>query len=122
MQGSAARLLRERREALNLTQWDVSRRADVREYDISRWERGVTKTLPLLGMWKICRVLGIDLEDLADALLADEAAAMNGEGADAGQAGGRSAASDEEAVAGDARRPDPRPTPGRQRPKRPDQA
>lgn len=73
MQGTAARLLRERREALDLTQWEVSRRADVREYDISRWERGVTKTLPLLGMWKISRVLDFTLEELAEALLEDEA-------------------------------------------------
>lgn len=73
MHGTAAKLLRDRRDALNLTQWDVSRMAGVREYDISRWETGKTKTLPLLGMWKVSRVLGLKLEDLVQALLADEA-------------------------------------------------
>lgn len=73
MQGTASSLLLKRREALKLTQYEVARRADVRESDISRWERGVVKSPPLTGMRKVCRVLGIDLEELADALLADEA-------------------------------------------------
>lgn len=72
MHGNAAKLLRERRLELELTQHEVAVRAGIRDYDVSRWERGATKSLPLLGAWKISKALGIDLETLADALLADE--------------------------------------------------
>lgn len=75
MQGTAASLLLKRREALGLTQYEVARRAGVRESDISRWERGIVKSPPLTGMRKVCRVLEVPLEELADALLADEASA-----------------------------------------------
>jgi transcriptional regulator with XRE-family HTH domain len=78
VQGHAAKLLRERRVELDLTQYEVAQRAGggVREYDVSRWERGKTRSLPLLGLWKVSRVLGLDLEVVAEALLADEAEAQ----------------------------------------------
>ena len=75
MQGEAAKLLSERRHALGLTQHQVAQLAGVREYDVSRWERGKTRALPLLGIWKISRALEIPLQDVAKAMEADELAA-----------------------------------------------
>ena len=72
MQGEAAKLLSERRHALGLTQHQVAQLAGVREYDVSRWERGKTRALPLLGIWKISRALEIPLQDVAKAMEADE--------------------------------------------------
>ena len=76
MQGEAATLLYKRRTALHLTQHQVAQLAGVREYDVSRWERGKTRALPLLGIYKICRALEIPVESVAKAMEADEAAEL----------------------------------------------
>lgn len=71
VQGKAAKLLSDRREELGLTQHEVAVAAGVRDYDVSRWERGAVRSLPLAGLRSVCRVLEIDLEELADLLLED---------------------------------------------------
>jgi transcriptional regulator with XRE-family HTH domain len=66
----AARMLRERRAELELSQFQVAELAGVREKDVSRWETSV-KSPPLLGMYLVSKALGLDLYDLARALADD---------------------------------------------------
>lgn len=110
MQGKAAKLLSDRREELGLTQHQVAQRAGVREYDVSRWERGAVKSLPLAGIYRVCRALDLNLERVGELLWED---LTSGEAGELGPAASPSEASDEAAVAGDARRADRQPRPKR---------
>lgn len=68
MPSTAAQMLRDRRSELDLSQFQVAQRAGVREKDVSRWETGRVASPPLLGMYRLCRALGLDLVEVARAL------------------------------------------------------
>ena len=101
MQGRAAKLLSDRREELGYTQHYVAQRAGVREYDVSRWERGAVRSLPLAGIYRVCRVLELDLEAVGELLWED---LTSGAGAADDQVASRTAAGDEAGVLVAARR------------------
>lgn len=58
--------LAEVRLALGLSANEVARRADLSQAQYSRIESGLAKSPGFEIMWRICRVLGIKLDDLAD--------------------------------------------------------
>jgi transcriptional regulator with XRE-family HTH domain len=72
MATAAAKILKARREELGLSQFEVAVSAGLREYDVSRYETGKTRSLPLLEAYKMAKALDLDLVELAKALDQEE--------------------------------------------------
>lgn len=68
MPSKAAEMLRARRLELDLSQYQVAQSAGLHEKDVSRWETGRVASPPLLGMYRLCRALGLDLIEVARVL------------------------------------------------------
>jgi transcriptional regulator with XRE-family HTH domain len=71
-------LLRRRRDELGMTVERAAADAGLRYNTLKSWEQGPTKDPPLRGVLRLARVLGISLDELAEAALSGEGSAARG--------------------------------------------